>query len=174
MEFSQRNTTTPKPWYLQFWPWFIIALPAAAVIGGMITLFIAANNQDSLVADDYYKEGLAINQALEKERHAAALGLSGLIRLEPETGRVAIALLHDAGFAQPNQLKLQLTHPTRPNLDQTVLLTREAADRWSGALQLAVQGRWHIQVETPDGEWRLNGRLNVPDELQVLLQPQPD
>lgn len=171
MEFSQRDSATPKPWYQQFWPWFIIALPATAVIGGVITLVIAASNPDSLVADDYYKEGLAINQALEKEQHAAALGLSGLLRLEPEAGRVVIALLHDGGFAQPTRLALQLTHPTRPNLDQSLTLNREAADRWSGDLDLVVHGRWHVRVESPNGDWRLNGRINVPDELQGLLQP---
>ncbi len=40
------------PWYRQFWPWFIIALPAAAVAGGLLTLWIAMSNPDRLVIDE--------------------------------------------------------------------------------------------------------------------------
>ena len=51
-----------RPWYQQAWPWFLISLPASAVIGGIITLMLAVNSPNALVVDDYYKEGLAINQ----------------------------------------------------------------------------------------------------------------
>ena len=40
------------PWYRQFWPWFIIALPSAAVIASFITLWLAISNPDPLVVDD--------------------------------------------------------------------------------------------------------------------------
>ena len=38
-----------KPWYRQFWPWFIIALPASAVVAGLTTVWIAMQTTDSLV-----------------------------------------------------------------------------------------------------------------------------
>ncbi|MGD9021258.1 MAG: FixH family protein [Lysobacterales bacterium] len=41
-----------KPWYRQFWPWFIIALPAAAVAAGLFTLWLAISNPDSLVISE--------------------------------------------------------------------------------------------------------------------------
>jgi hypothetical protein len=40
------------PWYRQFWPWFIIALPASAVIAGFFTLWLAISRPDHLVVDD--------------------------------------------------------------------------------------------------------------------------
>ncbi len=40
------------PWYKQFWPWFIIALPASVVVASFITLWIAISNPDQLVVDD--------------------------------------------------------------------------------------------------------------------------
>ena len=70
------------PWYRQFWPWFIMALPATVVVAGLTTWWIAARNADSLVADDYYKEGLAINRQLDKRRRAEELDLSAAIRFE--------------------------------------------------------------------------------------------
>lgn len=45
------------PWYRQFWPWFIIALPTAAVIGSFISLWLAVSNPDYLVvSDDEYQQ----------------------------------------------------------------------------------------------------------------------
>lgn len=41
-----------QPWYRQFWPWFLIALPAAAVVASMITLWLAVTNKDPLVVED--------------------------------------------------------------------------------------------------------------------------
>jgi len=67
--------TDTKPWYKQFWPWFIIALPASAVIAGITTVFIAFENADSLVVDDYYKEGKAINQRVALLKRARDMGL---------------------------------------------------------------------------------------------------
>jgi hypothetical protein len=59
-----------KPWYRQFWPWFLIALPATSVVAGLTTLAIAIRNQDSLVRDDWYKDGKAINQSLARDAEA--------------------------------------------------------------------------------------------------------
>ena len=40
------------PWYKQFWPWFIIALPASVVIASFFTLWLAISNPDHLVVDE--------------------------------------------------------------------------------------------------------------------------
>jgi len=43
------------PWYRQFWPWFIIALPTSAVIASFVSLWLAVSNPDHLVVtgDEY-------------------------------------------------------------------------------------------------------------------------
>jgi len=41
-----------KPWYRYPWPWVAIAIPAAAVIMGMTTLYLALTNPDYLVVDE--------------------------------------------------------------------------------------------------------------------------
>jgi len=35
------NTTPARPWYRQLWPWLLMLPPAAAVIGGGFTLYLA-------------------------------------------------------------------------------------------------------------------------------------
>jgi hypothetical protein len=41
-----------QPWYKQFWPWFIIALPASVVVASFFTLWLAVSNPDHLVVDE--------------------------------------------------------------------------------------------------------------------------
>jgi hypothetical protein len=38
-----------KPWYKQFWPWFVFALPAIAVIAGITTVIIAMDHRPVVV-----------------------------------------------------------------------------------------------------------------------------
>jgi hypothetical protein len=41
-----------KPWYKEPWPWVAIAIPGAAVIMGLTTLYLALANPDYLVVEE--------------------------------------------------------------------------------------------------------------------------
>ena len=56
--------TERKPWYREPWPWVAIAIPAAAVIMGMTTLYLALDNPDYLVVEEQEY------QQIESELHA--------------------------------------------------------------------------------------------------------
>ena len=65
------------PWYRQFWPWFIIALPTAAVIASFISLWLAISHPDQLVVteDEYQRlKGELKAQLPEKEKQDAKAG----------------------------------------------------------------------------------------------------
>jgi hypothetical protein len=51
---------SPKPWYRHVWPWLLIVPPAAAVIGGSITLYLAVTRPDTLVRKDCIKDGVTM------------------------------------------------------------------------------------------------------------------
>ncbi len=165
---ADRPIEDTKPWYRQFWPWFIIALPGTAVVAGLITLYIASSGQDTLVKDDYYKDGLAINQDLAKAQRAATLGISAELRYDPATGDITIT---------PNglptsvaQLNLLVVHPTLAEFDQSLSVSRTADGRFGARLRLLGPAKWRIQLLPDDGDWRLEGRLAVPDQTQVGLR----
>ena len=63
-----------QPWYRQFWPWFVLALPASAVVASLFTVYIAMREAPVLVVDDYAKIGLATHRKIERDRLAAELG----------------------------------------------------------------------------------------------------
>ena len=98
---ADRPREDTEPWYRQFWPWFIIALPATAVVAGLITLYIATVNRDTLVKDDYYKEGLALNQDLARSRRAADLGITADLSYDPGTGDVVLTTAGVTGEILP-------------------------------------------------------------------------
>jgi len=51
------TTENTRPWFRQLWPWLLIIPPAGAVIGGMITLYLAITRPDILVRKDCVRDG---------------------------------------------------------------------------------------------------------------------
>ena len=158
-----------RPWYRQFWPWFLIALPATAVVAGLYTLHIAIVTRDGLVVDDYYKEGLAINKTLDRDRKARQLGIAAVFRYTPATGQIVVYL--QGKTALPERLRLRLVHPTREGFDQAVALVRVADGQYAGHIQVRARGNWHLLLTPPDDSWRIGGRSRLEGPVQIRLQP---
>src|SRR5688572_10359806 len=73
---SPSTDHTAKPWFKEPWPWILMSGPAVVVVAGAFTIWLAFVSSDGLVADDYYKRGLAINQELQRDRVAAERSLT--------------------------------------------------------------------------------------------------
>ena len=54
------TTTDIRPWYRQLWPWLLIIPPLAAVIGGMLTLYLAITRPDDLVDQSCVRDGVTM------------------------------------------------------------------------------------------------------------------
>ncbi len=148
------------PWYRQFWPWFLIALPASVVIAGLSTVYIANRHADDLVVDDYYKEGLAINRQIEKKQRASELQLSASIQFDINSVTAQVS-----GSIEDATLLLSLSHPLEADRDFTVSLSRVAPGLYRGALTRSVAPRWHWTLESLDeDQWRLDGAVR-PSEI---------
>lgn len=141
------------PWYRQFWPWFLIALPGAVVIAGFVTLYIANRHADDLVVDEYYKEGLAINRQLARQHAAEDLGIRA--RVTNQGQQITVEM---SGPVDAPQLRLILSHPMEAERDLTLPLTRAAQGRYTITIPTDIEGRWHWIIDAGDGsEWRLDG-----------------
>ena len=54
---------TIKPWWKQLWPWLLISGPAVAMIGCIITIWLALNmHVDKPLRDGVVKQGLKVEQ----------------------------------------------------------------------------------------------------------------
>ena len=166
---SQLNPLQPsEPWYRQRWPWILMAGPAVVIVAGFVTAFLAVTSWDGLVADDYYKEGLGVNQVKSRDQHAVESGISAEIM---QSGRMVQLFLHGKpGVAFPATLKLRLVHPTRNGLDQSADLTQEGAGFYRGVFTKEPDGRFNAMLEDTSGEWRLSGEWKAGGEAPVILR----
>lgn len=160
---------TPSPWYRHRWPWILMAGPFAVVLAGGVTAYLAVRSNDGLVEDDYYKQGLAVNQIAARDRRAGELGLVADLSLGPGGAFVSAKLSAQSGTAFPTRLFLRLVHPTRPGGDQRVALQADEPGRYVGKLTMPLAGRWHVALEDEAKEWRLTGEWNVDRATSVAL-----
>ena len=160
-------TTPVRPWYREPWPWLLMIPPAAAVVMGIVMVVLAVGSDDGLVVEDYYKRGLAINQVLDREARAAALGLVATVSFSPARDRVRVLVSSDGQRA--TQATLRLVHPTRAGHDQTVALAPGAGAVLEGELAPVPPGTWRLVLEDAGGEWRLAGHWRTADS-QVTLR----
>lgn len=144
-----------QPWYREPWPWILMAGPATVVAAGLITAWLAFHGADSLVVDDYYKQGLAINKTLIRGDAAERLGVRAELNLTD--GRVRVML---GNAPVRGTLTLRLVHPTRTGMDQSLDLAAVRPGVYEGQLQALQPGRWHVVLEERD--WRLTGDWILP------------
>ena len=154
----------PKPWYRYGWVWFLIGIPASAVISGVITFTIAVKTADSLVADDYYKEGRAINQRLEKDEAAVRQGIAAKASILPQPSgvqRIVVTLSANAGVTLPEALRLRLSHPTIDQKDVLATLVKSADGVYRSDVPGIAAGRWYAQLEDQESTWRIKATWTV-------------
>ena len=151
VERTGKVTLTPLsgPWYREPWPWILMAGPAAVIAGGAVTVWLAVSTSDGLVAEDYYKRGIAINHDLKRDRLAAQRGIEA--RVTRERARLRV---HLEG-ATPEALFAQLVHATRAGYDQRLRLARVAQGVYESGLPPLPPGRWRLILQDPRGEWRI-------------------
>lgn len=154
------------PWYRQFWPWFLISLPATAVAGCAVTIWLALASPNALVVDDYSRIALSTEARLERDRAATELGVRAALQLVPAAG-ITHLRIWPPGVA-PERLSLRFVHPTLAERDRRVELLR-TPDGWSGEVGDLGRDRWYVQLESGDGRWRLAGVLE--GETELALEP---
>lgn len=174
---ASRKTDTPstdiQPWYRQFWPWFLIAIPAISIVAGVTMIIVSLSGADQMVIDDYYKEGLAINENLALDVYASERGLAATIRFDLETGEVFVESLQ-GDYDWPELLQLRLLHPMAQELDQTVALTRSYSG-YRGDLRSSPRHRFYLRLSPVEsgqdaGLWRLNGEIDFRNETSRTLR----
>ena len=142
-----------KPWYREPWPWLLMTGPAAVLVAGAATTWIAFASADGLVADDYYRQGLGINKRLARTQAAERAGISA--RVERAQGRIRVHLRGES----PEALFVQLAHATRAGHDLRLRLAPAADGAYEAELAPLAAGRWHAVIEDPRGRWRLTQDL---------------
>ncbi|MGI9225617.1 MAG: FixH family protein [Woeseiaceae bacterium] len=161
-----------KPWYRQFWPWFLICLPGSAVIASLYTVSLAVRTTDSLVITS--DDGMDVIA----ERHRAAeglateLGLRARIDIDTNSGAIQATVTAGSAVDWPKTLVLLLSHPAFAARDQSITLTASRPDdagnpSWTGHFVGVPEGRWYMVLADGDA-WRLTGTWSGASTAELV------
>lgn len=180
--YSNQSAVDLSPWYKQFWPWVLIALPLISVVAGLSTLYIAVVNQDDLVIEKWRKDGKAIHSVNTGLRAASDFGLSGTVKIDDITGEIFLTLLTQlaqdisaerVNFHYPEALLLKIVHPTLAARDQYLSLSNTTAHAYRGQLDQLINGSRSLYLSDVEESWQIKFKMNFPDQQALNFSARP-
>lgn len=174
MTDSKKTDRDTRPWYHEPWPWVLIALPAFMVVVSIFGLIIpAVNTEDTLVTDDYYKEGKNIYLQIARDEAAFKHHISAQVYIQPNMDGVMVITQGEYDTTTP--LRLLFIHPTLKQNDQTVELvqSQNSPFQYTAALnpKLPATNNWIVRLEDGKNQWRIESRWIVSQGNAVALVP---
>lgn len=200
---SSRDTVTANkplpdnkpftPWYREPWAWYIVGILMVTFAWGSFQLYTAFTHQDSVVIDDYYKNGKTINQDMTRIKNARTLNVEGVLTIDELIGEVRVKM-QGSPEHWPQQLKLSFLSPVFKDKDKAIMLTRsfgmasnvasdvtqpEQNPIYVGQLEALVAGRYYLQLETLDEMipevgyetgWKITLEAIVSTETPITLK----
>lgn len=169
-----------KPWYREFWFWFVFSPLIYIMIMCSITVTIALKGADDVIVDNYYKEGRMINQALEQDHRARELNLTGDLRFDRTTGEVALSIANAPSDSSlmPDTILLMMGHPVKEEKDQLIRLKAIAAGEYRGELMAEPDYSWYLTLypisdisQRKEAAWSLSGEIDFRIREKAGLAP---
>lgn len=165
-------TAPSAPWYRHPIVWLIIAIPAAAVVMGIVIVTLAIRVPESVVRDDYYQAGRAINIDLKGTHRAAELGVTATLLGSPEDGwLLEVQQRHER--PADTSLEVLFAHPTVAGKDVEFSLPRRAQG-WSGLIE-PLGGRHILSIRSTEDNWLLREEIRLEtvenDSIEVQAEP---
>lgn len=141
-----------------------MAGPLVVIIASLASAWLAVKSDDGVVAQDYYKRGLLINQRLERIAPDPGRLLGATIRVAAD-GEVRVRM---EGLAEaPRNLRLKLAHPATATREARVILELAPDGDYVGALREQRPGRWIVTLESDS--WRLPTTTVIGPLSQIHL-----
>ena len=134
--------------------WLLWILPASAVLGSFTSLYFALHGGDVPLPAAYHWEGQALSSDEARQERARSLGIAALLQFDTAAGQCHVKLQGDA----PEQLRLDLAHPTLGGADQHWTLERDATG-YHTACKALPKAHWWVQIADPAGQWQLRARV---------------
>lgn len=150
----------------------LMGIPGASVVAGIVMITLALNGADSLVVDDYYKQGKTINQRIARDQVAADMQITGQVIADPAGMRL------DLQSGQPLDapvLNGRLVHISDARQDMSLTFSRTADGAYLATSPMPAAGIWRIHIEDPAGKWRLvSERWRADSNTGISLSPRAE
>jgi len=159
-------TTDNRPWYKEPYVLMLIGVPLSSVIMGIFFISLAVNTKDTLVRDNYYKDGLAINQEMKWDKKSVELDIELSVLIEGNNASIAI---NKSRQTPPTTLTLKLSHPTLKEKDRDAFLQHSQKGNYKGFINNLEDGRYYIMVESIEQQWRIRKSVHITQGSAFLL-----
>ena len=75
----QKTEKPPQsgPWWKHGYMWMVVGGPLIVVVAGFTTLWLAVRTPDPVIAEDYYRRGIEINERLQESEKSLVPALKG-------------------------------------------------------------------------------------------------
>jgi len=159
-------TDAQRPWFKEPYVWMLIGIPLSSVLVGIFFITTAVQNKDTLVRDNYYKDGLAYNSELQWDKHAKAMD----IRLEilVEGNDLKLTMLNSR-LDPPSTLKITLGHPTIPEKDRESHTQLTENKQFLGFVEAMEDGRYYFLVESAEQQWRVRKDIWIKNGIPTAI-----
>ncbi|WP_297816513.1 FixH family protein [uncultured Paraglaciecola sp.] len=148
-----------KVWYKQFWPWFLIIVPLTSMVLSFTMMNLAFTGEDSMVIDDYYKEGRAINLKIQKLQQAQNLNISTKTQVFSDY----VEVIFISGEPENGEaLTLDFFHSTQKFKDFSVTLFRDANGVYRAPLTEDILGKWQLSLHPFNENWKIQQVVSLP------------
>lgn len=172
--------TTVKPkqnrWYREPWMLLVLGGPLIVIMASLYTGYLAYSGADHVIAPDYYKRGLAINQDIRRDLAARERGLEAALQIEQSTRAVTLKL---AGQGElPPMLTMNLSRAAGKGNEEIVFkvqLVQSGAGVYHGRLDVPASmdageaAMWQVNLD--GGDWRLATAWYGPVHGSVAIKP---
>ncbi|MFT6988562.1 MAG: hypothetical protein ACJASL_000526 [Paraglaciecola sp.] len=162
------QSDTQQIWYKQFWPWFLIVVPLTSMVLSFSMLRLAFTGEDSMVIDDYYKEGRGINLQIQKLQEAKVLNIT--TKTQVFSDYVEVTFISGAP-ANGEALILDFFHSTQKFKDFSVNLLRDANGIYRAPLTSDTSGKWKLSLHPIDENWKIQKIIALPQSIPFDLKP---
>ena len=155
-------------WYKQFWPLFIIALPASVIVACIFLIVLSFQKADDVISKDYYQRGLNINQTITQIEEAKRLNLKLIATIKSNT----IFATLEGSDVEDTILTLNFNETTDQQRDASISLLRQDDGSFKGTLPDSIRaGRFYADLSPLDNpQWLIKGVIFLPTE-SFQLQP---
>ncbi len=161
------SNQSPRPWYKEPYVLMLIGFPLASIIACMFLIYLAVSTKDTLVRDNYYKDGLAMNQEFKWDKKAQTMNIRLELKIEKNTAQINII---NSRIDLPHTLQLKLSHPTLKARDRDSLLQRLGSQKmYQGFIESFEDGRFYIQVESMEQSWRIRKEIWIKNGVLTSI-----
>ena len=163
-------------WWREPWMWLVVGGPAMVIVAALYTAKLAYFGADKVVAENYYKQGLIVNQDIRRDARARQKKMMLRAQFDPIHSQLSLFL--ESEDILPSSVLVSVAQSVSTfsvhEVVRRTVLQQSAPGIYQGRIVLDLTEkninalRWHVKVEADD--WRLVGDWSDPVRTPLYLK----